>query len=354
MDELTTIETTAQYVAGFGESRIGGRSENQDSWSFSDTPFGFLLVVCDGMGGGPGGKTASTIATDEIIKGVKEGNKEEALPNILIKAVRSANLAIIHKGEEAMELKGMGSTCTVLLINEQSAITAHVGDSRIYQFRKQDKIFRTFDHSMVFDLVKKKVITEEQARLSAQSNIITRALGIKPDLEVEIHELPYESGDRFMLCTDGIHGAISEKDLIKLATDRKKKLDQCIEDLSMQIDNIGITTGGGHDNLTVAMIEVNSNSILKEKMSKRIKNILWAVGLICVISITLNIWQTLSHKVASNNEKEVTECVKEYILEGEEDGIKDRASSLVQTIDSTLQNKNYIINYTIEEKIKGE
>lgn len=90
------------------------------------------------------------------------------------------------------------------------ATIAHVGDSRVYQFRGRTKIFRTFDHSMVFDLVKQKVITEEQARLSAQSNVITRALGIKPDLEVEILERPFEAGDRFLLCTDGIHGSIEE------------------------------------------------------------------------------------------------------------------------------------------------
>ena len=100
----------------------------------------------------------------------------------------------------------MGSTCTVLLINDTSAIVAHVGDSRVYQIRGRNKIFRTFDHSMVFDLVKQKVITEEQARLSAQSNVITRALGIKPDIEVDVVELPYDAGDRFILTTDGIHG----------------------------------------------------------------------------------------------------------------------------------------------------
>ena len=293
-DGLADIKTKSSIVKGFGESRIGGRAENQDNWGSSDTPFGFLIVVCDGMGGGPSGKLASTIAVESILKGVEEGNKEETPTNVLIKAIRQSNMDIILKGEEDMRLKGMGSTCTAVLINEESAIVAHVGDSRVYQFRRGCKVFRTFDHSMVFDLVKKKVITEEVARLSVDSNIITRALGIKPDLEVEVHELPYESGDRFMLSTDGIHGAIPEKQLISMATDRKKNLSQCVEDMAMTIDNEGIKNGGGHDNLTVAMIELSANSKKKVKMSKRIKYIIGALLVVCISSLVLNVCQVIS------------------------------------------------------------
>lgn len=293
-DGLADIKTKSSFIKGFGESRIGGRTENQDNWGFSDTPFGFLLVVCDGMGGGPSGKLASKIAVDSILKGVEEGDKEEAPTNVLIKAIRQANMDIILQGEEDMRLKGMGSTCTAVLVNEESAIVAHVGDSRVYQFRGGHKVFRTFDHSMVFDLVKKKVITEEVARLSVDSNIITRALGIKPDLEVEVHEVPYEAGDRFMLSTDGIHGAIPEKQLISMATDSKINLNQCVEDMAMTIDNEGIKNGGGHDNLTVAMIELSANSKLKVKMSKRIKYLFLGLLLVCFSSLTLNMCQAFS------------------------------------------------------------
>ena len=172
--DLTQLKTESPLVFGFAESRIGGRAENQDSFAWADTPIGFLITVCDGMGGGPGGKTASFIAVNEIIAGVMEADQQEETANILIKAIRRANMAIITRGNEQPELKGMGSTCTVALINSKFATIAHVGDSRVYQFRGRTKIFRTFDHSMVFDLVKQKVITEEQARLSAQSNVITR------------------------------------------------------------------------------------------------------------------------------------------------------------------------------------
>lgn len=334
-DGLADIKTKSSFIKGFGESRIGGRAENQDNWGFSDTPFGFLLVVCDGMGGGPSGKLASKIAVDSIIKGVEEGDKEEAPTNVLIKAIRQANMDIILQGEEDMRLKGMGSTCTAVLVNEESAIVAHVGDSRVYQFRGGYKVFRTNDHSMVFDLVKKKVITEEVARLSVDSNIITRALGIKPDLEVEVHEVPYEAGDRFMLSTDGIHGAVPEKQLISMATDSKINLNQCIEDMAMTIDNEGIKNGGGHDNLTVAMIELSANSKMKVKMSKRVKYIFLGLLIVCVCSLSLNMCQAITTEKV-DLKKAVPEILRESKKENYDEGLK-YAKEIVDSIKSVYK-----------------
>ncbi|MCM1074093.1 MAG: protein phosphatase 2C domain-containing protein [Ruminococcus sp.] len=287
MDLIQQLKTP-DYLIGFAESRIGGRSENQDSYGSADTPYGFVVTVCDGMGGGPGGKTASSIAVNEIINGIKEGNPDDTATNIVIKAIRRANLAIIEKGQETPALKGMGSTCTVLLISEESAIVAHVGDSRVYQLRGKTKVFRTFDHSMVFDLVKQKVITEEQARLSAQSNVITRALGIKPDIEVDTIELPYQTGDRFMLTTDGIHGSVDEVTLIEMASDKKHALGTVTDEIATTIDGNGRKEGGGHDNLTLAIIETKINSKLRSKMNAKTKLVFGAVTLICLLSLVFN------------------------------------------------------------------
>lgn len=275
-------------VVGFAESRIGGRPENQDSYGAMQTSRGFLVTVCDGMGGGPGGKTASSIAVNEILAGVNEGAADETVTNIIIKAVRRANMAIIEAGNENPDLKGMGSTATVLLISEESAHVAHVGDSRVYQFRGKRKIFRTYDHSMVFDLVKQKVITEEQARLSAQSNVITRALGMKPDVEVEVHELPFKKGDRFVLCSDGIHGTMPEAELVKMVT-LTGSIGTITDNISTYVDNLGHSSGGGHDNLTIAIVETIINSKLKAKMSKKAKLTILVLAVICVLSIILNI-----------------------------------------------------------------
>ncbi len=287
MDLIQQLKTP-EFIIGFAESRIGGRSENQDSYGSADTPYGYVVTVCDGMGGGPGGKTASSIAVNEIINGIKEGNPDDTATNIVIKAIRRANLAIIEKGQETPALKGMGSTCTVLLISEDSAIVAHVGDSRVYQLRGKTKVFRTFDHSMVFDLVKQKVITEEQARLSAQSNVITRALGIKPDIEVDTMELPYQTGDRFMLTTDGIHGSVDEVTLIEMASDKKHALGTVTDEIATTIDGNGRKEGGGHDNLTLAIVETKINSKLRSKMNAKTKLLLGTVTLICLLSLVFN------------------------------------------------------------------
>ncbi len=284
--ELNTLhKNDTDIFVGFAESRIGGRAENQDSYGYKETPLGFLLTVCDGMGGGPGGKTASSIAVEEIITGIDEANDDEEISNIIIKAIRRANMAVIEAANENPSLAGMGSTATVLLLSEQSAFIAHVGDSRIYQIRGGRKIFRTYDHSMVFELVKQKVITEEQARLSAQSNIITRALGMKPDLEVDIVERPYVKGDRFVLCSDGIHGSMPEKELLKMLGNRKISLGALVDDISTCVDNLGRTNGGHHDNMTLAIVETKNNSKLKEKMSKRAITIILSLALLCMAGV---------------------------------------------------------------------
>lgn len=350
MDLIQQLNTP-DFIVGFAESRIGGRSENQDSYGSAETPYGFVVTVCDGMGGGPGGKTASSIAVKEIILGIKDGNPDDTTVNIVIKAIRRANLAIIEAGKENPALKGMGSTCTILLISTDSAIIAHVGDSRVYQLRGKNKIFRTFDHSMVFDLVKQKVITEEQARLSAQSNVITRALGIKPDIEVDVVELPYESGDRFLLTTDGIHGAIAESELIEMASDRKHALGTVTDEIATTIDGKGRNEGGGHDNLTLAIIETKTNSKLRSKMNKKTKLLLGAVSLICLLSLVFNgVLLGRNNSSASENEKaaliQVQDSLKQQVLE--RDSIIKSMTDEQMTAQSAAVNANSTLSTQIE------
>lgn len=285
--ELYQIKTEHPIV-GYCESRIGGRTENQDSYGYHDTPFGLLVVVCDGMGGGPAGKTASSMAVSEILAGVMECEVDTAPKDVLQKAIQRANRALLDAIVESPELFGMGTTCTALLLNEKSAIMAHVGDSRIYQLRRHGKVFRTFDHSLVFDLVKQKVITEEQARLSDQSNIITRALGMKPELEIDIEERPYKKGDRFLLCTDGIHGTMPEKELIALATQRGE-LGKVVDGIAAMVDENGKNNGSEHDNLTLTLIETKDKSKLQEKMKNKTTFILGLIAaVLAVVCLLLN------------------------------------------------------------------
>ncbi len=288
--ELKQLHTTqTDLLQGFAESRIGGRAENQDSYGSADTKRGFLAVMCDGMGGGPGGKTASSIAVETIIRSVQEAPEDEEQANVVIKAIRNANMAILERAAAEPTLKGMGSTAVVALFNEDSVWVAHVGDSRCYQIRGKKKAFRTFDHSMVFELVKQGVISEEQARLSAQSNVITRALGIKPDVEVSIEELSFEKGDRFLLCSDGIHGTMPEANLIQKLSNRKMALGALVDDIATGVDNQGRQEGGGHDNLTLLLIETKKNSLKETPMNKKAKISIAVLGFVCIASLILNI-----------------------------------------------------------------
>lgn len=279
---MVTLEDN-KYASAFAETRIGGRAENQDNYGFATTRFGFLMTVCDGMGGGPGGRTASSIAVKEIIEGIKEADTENTTANNLIRAIRRANKAILDRAKEEPELQGMGSTCTALILTDKNAIIAHVGDSRVYQFRGSKKLFRTFDHSMVFELVKKKVLTEEQARLSEQSNVITRALGVQDDVEVELNIVPYKKGDRFMLCTDGIHGSMPEDKLIHLVTTKSIVLGKLIDQIATTVDENGRKKGGHHDNLTLILADALIDSEDKAPTPKRTRYSLLFLLAFCII-----------------------------------------------------------------------
>ena len=282
----TPIEIKGKTV-GYIDSRIGGRKENQDSAGLRDTKLGYLIVVCDGMGGMQGGSVASQIAVQTILETVASADVQANPSMTLIKAIRNANMAIIEEGRDDPNLQGMGTTVTALLLTPHSALTAYLGDSRIYQIRHGEKVFRTFDHSMVFEMVKEKVISEEQARLSDQSNVIMKALGITPAIEVEVVERPYRKGDRFVLCTDGFWGAMPEDEFIRHLSE-KKPLDKILDSTANIVESIGRNSGKEYDNLTAAILEMNSNSILKEKMNRKAKILIAILAIFLIISVTLN------------------------------------------------------------------
>jgi serine/threonine protein phosphatase PrpC len=241
------------------QSKTGGRQENQDFYGSAQTQYGELIVICDGMGGYNGGRCAAETGVQVILEEVYKS--EEPNPAITLHAAISiANAAIWDESHINSNLRGMGTTVVVLLITPEKAICCHVGDSRIYQLRNGKILHRTSDHSYVFDMVKACIITEEQARVSEKSNIITRALGIQPAVGIEMTDnLQYQKGDRFLLCTDGIWGAVPEKELVEMASD-KENVEKVLSQLVEKIDAIGVAGGGYHDNLTAALVEMEYDS----------------------------------------------------------------------------------------------
>lgn len=276
-------------LRGVVESRIGGREENQDSYGFKDTPIGVVIVVCDGMGGLQGGKTASMIAVNTIIEYISELERGYNPGTALQEAISHANMAILQTGMNNPALQGMGTTVTAMILSRRCATIAYVGDSRIYQLRGKKKAFRTFDHSMVFEMVRSGVMTEEQARCSSQSNIILQALGIGPEVSPTIHKLPYLENDRFILCTDGFWGAMPEPQFLKYVT-KKDNIGHMLEDVANRVESAGYATGGHHDNLTAAIVDVKCNSKMRVKMSKLVKIILSVLAALLLLSVGLNIY----------------------------------------------------------------
>ena len=247
------------------QSKTGGRTENQDFYGLAQTRYGEIIVVCDGMGGHNGGRHAAETAVQIIMEEMT--NSDVANPvDVLQDAISKANAQIWEESQANVALKGMGTTVVALLITPERAICCHVGDSRMYQLRKGKILHRTFDHSHVFEMVKAGLITEEQARLSEKSNIITRALGILPTVDIEITDnLSYQKGDRFLVCTDGIWGVVPEKELVELVS-QKSDIETVVTQLTDAIDAIGLENGGRYDNLTAALVEIDTeNPINKSK-----------------------------------------------------------------------------------------
>ncbi len=247
------------------KSNIGGRQENQDCYAMKETAAGLLVVVCDGMGGMAGGRVAAEMACRMVTE--KFATLDGNLPEGIASAIRTANHAIYTTGQSNHGLQNMGTTLAALLLEKKKASFFHAGDSRIYQLRNGQIEKRTADHSRVGEMVRRGILSDEQARLSENSNIISKALGIEPEIDVEVTlNVAWQKGDRFVVCTDGIWGAMSEERLVQ-AWSEDRQPDTIVKDLIEQIDAAQFAIGGGHDNMTLAIVEVGTGKGPGRKVS---------------------------------------------------------------------------------------
>lgn len=274
-------------VSGAVKSMTGGRPDNQDSCGYSEMPLGFVLVVCDGMGGGPGGKLASQTVVTEVLRCVEGCSSQSSPEEVLKRAVAQAEQTLDNIMQADETLRGMGSTLVAVVVSEQSAHIAHLGDSRCYRVSQGKVTFRTEDHSLVGELVRNKALTEEQARVSPQSNVITRALGNTSNHVAEISEVPFRQGDRFILCTDGVWGVMPHEQLVQRFTAPMTAAD-LVDGMSDEIERIGRSEGGHFDNHTIAVLDVHMNSKLQEKMGRNMKIGIGVLTVLLLISLLFN------------------------------------------------------------------
>lgn len=304
---MQSIKSEWNCIVGI-DSRQGGRNENQDNFACSDTPFGFLVVVCDGMGGGPAGGSASSLAVQAIMQSVKHAS-QGLLPEVVLKnAVVEANNLLRHTIKDHPQLMGMGSTCVAVLVTPVLATIVHVGDSRLYHIRNKRLMFRTADHSVVGEMVRKGELTEEDARRAANSNVITRALGISDEVIPEIDKVQLQVSDRLVLCTDGIWGMVSEKQLVHLLSD-EKQINDLVPQIMDGIENIGEQqVNANYDNLTLAIIKtlpkMKSNEGVSKQKKRNCSFIIFFLLVFLVISLIGNIYWYFSANIKSQEVKE--------------------------------------------------
>ena len=235
------------------------RTENQDFAILSSNEDeqksggakGRLMVVADGMGGHRGGATASRLAATTI-KSEYYDSPVEQLPLALKKALQTANSKIYSEAQSNPELRGMGTTCSALVIKENKAFFAHVGDSRIYLVRGGEIRQLTDDHSLVASMVREGLITSKEAEVHPRRNVLQRSMGVSSEVEVDVRpELQVAPGDTFILCSDGLHGLVHEEEMLEVA-----KLG--IEEAATEFVNRALDRGAP-DNVTVIVARVEGD-----------------------------------------------------------------------------------------------
>lgn len=195
------------------------RDSNQDAYAvgeFSDEVV--WAVVCDGMGGAAGGNIASALAvkviSDKINVSYREQMRDSSIKNMLDSALNAANVEVFDMSESKHELKGMGTTVVCAIVKDGQAYIAHAGDSRAY-ILKNGKIFQiTTDHSIVQDLLDKGKITSEQALNHPNKNIITRAVGVDKNIEIDFDQIDLDDDTTLLLCTDGLSNYVSDREIL--------------------------------------------------------------------------------------------------------------------------------------------
>lgn len=231
------------------------RAENQDAYHFTLPTAGSALgVICDGMGGAKGGKTASRMAVrafaDWLRPKLQEELEEEQLKELLEQAAQAANKAVYERSREDPLLQGMGTTMVAVALLPGCAVVLNVGDSRAYHITGETLARITNDHSLVEDMVSHGKITREEAKHHPQKNLITRALGAEASVVCDLFSVPLASGDHLLLCSDGLTNLVSEEELLATVL-QSGTPEVCCDQLLQKA-----LSCGAPDNVTVVLFQI--------------------------------------------------------------------------------------------------
>ena len=229
------------------------RSANQDAFLFGEVNNNTAwAIVCDGMGGANGGTVASSNAVKIISEYVQFSFQESMAVNsikaLLQSSVYGANVRLYDMSNKIESLSGMGTTVVAVIVSNNIAQIAHVGDSRAYLFDSGKLTQITKDHSIVQSMVDSGEITPEEALRHPNKNVITRALGVKEEVDIEYNEIDFSPSQKLLICTDGLTNYVPVEKIEEILNNNP--IDSCPEML-IELAN----KNGGGDNITLVVIE---------------------------------------------------------------------------------------------------
>lgn len=327
------------------------RNLNEDSIGFIEVKNGYVFIVCDGMGGHEGGEIASKAAVRFIIESLNSRTIDN--PTIALqKAISFANEQIYLTAQSMPHLKGMGTTLAMLLILKDEIYVAHVGDSRVYVFTDNQLLQITKDHSVVQEMVNNGILHPDEAEHHPRKNEITRALGIKNEVDPTISKvLKAKAKDRFIVCSDGLSGLISFETFSKAVAD-KKNPENCASDLIYLAKQ-----GGGHDNISVQVVDVVESPFGKSEYlfqstspvnvkPKLNKTLLSAIVFGCIILLAGIGWESgifINNIISVPNNKETLDTLQS--TERKKDSLLLIRKGYI-TKDATLDSVNKYLDLT--------
>ncbi len=259
MARYVSLRSCVQAVGLTDTGKVREHNEDSISW---DGDIG-LFVLADGMGGYNAGEIASGIAVKTIVNLVQEAFAGQELkgldkttglhrPSIILRdAIARANKIIHQTSKSQSQCEGMGTTVVSALFHDNRVALAHVGDSRMYRLRKETFEQLTMDHSLLQELVDRGFYSPEEAQRATNKNYVTRALGVEPTVDVEVHEYPVEPGDWLVLCSDGLTDMVEDEDIHLTISTFGGNLDTVARQL-VQLAN----DSGGRDNISVVLVQV--------------------------------------------------------------------------------------------------
>ena len=235
----------------FSKTDIGRKREvNQDYVFVSDQPVGNipnLLIVADGMGGHNAGDYASKFVV-QVLKKELEKSREDGPRAMLKKAIASANHQLIAESKTDAKLEGMGTTLVAATVIEHTLYFANVGDSRLYLLNDEIRQLSK-DHSLVQEMVRLGGLNAEEAKHHPDKNIITRAIGVKEDVEIDFFEYRLKKGDIILMCTDGLSNMVEDEEIFQIVRSSRDVV-EAVEQLIERANS-----NGGKDNIGVIVAE---------------------------------------------------------------------------------------------------